>query len=168
MSVRRILLAMTLLAGAAFGQDKSSEPAAKPPGRFYHLEFTVKELDGGKVVNSRSYTMAVITDRRGAGSVRAVEKIRVHPTTTTMELYDVGTNLDCLQAREAEDGLMLELTSDISYLVPTAKETDPIIRQNRWSGYVLVPLKKSAVVFTSADPASKGTLEMDVIATPVN
>jgi len=165
--MERILLVMVLIAGIGFAQDKTAQPAP-PPGKFYHLEFTVKELDGGRVVNSRSYSMSVVTDKRAAGSVRAGEKISVHPTTTSTDLVDIGTSLDCREAKEIGDRLMLDLTSVISYLVSTDKDSNPTIRQNLWSGYVLVPLRKNTVVFTSADPSSKGVLEMDVIATPVN
>jgi hypothetical protein len=168
MTMPRILLVMALIAGVGFGQEKTPQPAAKPPSKFYNLDFTVKELDGGKVVNSRSYSMSVATDTLGSGSVRADERVSVRVVSNNYQTFDVGTNLDCVEAKETGDRLMLRLTSDISYLVPGGNEVAPIVRHNRWSGYSLVPLKRTVVVFTSADPSSKGTLEMDVIATPVN
>ena len=49
-------LALTLLAVTCFGADAV-------PSKFYKLDFVVKEVEGSKVLNARSYSMTVSEDK---------------------------------------------------------------------------------------------------------
>ena len=42
---------MTLMAGACFAQNDGSKSAELP--KYFHLDFVVKELEGGKTINAR-------------------------------------------------------------------------------------------------------------------
>ncbi len=42
-----------------------------------------------------------------------------------------------------------------------------VIRQNRWSSSVIVPLKKPTLIFSSDDPASKRQMQLELTATPL-
>jgi hypothetical protein len=43
----------------------------------------------------------------------------------------------------------------------------PVIRQNRWSSNVVVPLKKPTLIFASDDATSKRQMQLELTAAPV-
>jgi hypothetical protein len=178
MAVCLMAVAMIALTGAAVGQDaaKPAEPRkAETPARFYRVTFTVQEMNTeGKVTNSRSYSMILRTDA-GLNSIRTGARL---PLTTSVDsngkplgwqYEDVGINIDTLNAREIGSKLSFNINASISSVVtpgdPTASK--PVLRNNKWNSYVLVPLGKPAVVFESDDLDSKGSLQMVVKATPI-
>ena len=77
MLTRTFLLAM-IMAGACLGQTEPAKaggaPAAEP--RYFHLDFVIKELEGGKAINARAYAMTVSTDRERT-AVRSGNKVPV-------------------------------------------------------------------------------------------
>src|SRR6266404_3853455 len=88
---------------------------------FYRLDFVVKEVESGKVVNSRSYSSMVAVGSNG--SIRTGGRTPV-PTGTGGGLspltqaqytfYDTGVNIDFKDLRELPDRLALQVTVDIS------------------------------------------------------
>src|SRR5689334_2149403 len=147
----------------SFAQE---ERPVQPP--FYKLDFVVKELDGGKTVNTRAYSSLVSqTDR---GSIRTGNRVPVltAPNTTSFQFYDVGINLDFNVTRELSDRLVLNLTVDINSIIASTETfPPPVTRQNKWSSVVVVPLRKPTTVFSSDDPGSKRQMQVELTATPV-
>ena len=43
----------------------------------------------------------------------------------------------------------------------------PMIRQNRWTSNVVVPLKKPTVIFSSDDLTTKHQMQLELTATPI-
>src|SRR5262245_38725627 len=82
------------------------ERPAQPP--FYKIDIVVKELDGGKAVNSRAYSSLVSQTERG--SIRTGNRVPVStaPNTTSFQYFDVGINLDFKVVRELSDRLALD------------------------------------------------------------
>jgi hypothetical protein len=165
----RILLCSTLLAAACFAQNEAKPPA--PEEKFFHLDFALKEVDGGKTVNARSYTMTVSTEKSAPpaltrNSSRVPVQVQTNPPG--FNSFEVGTNLDCRNVKEISNGLTFILDASITSLASeTGTPAQPIIRTVRWSSPVVVPLRKPTVVFTSDDPSSKRQFQLEVIATPI-
>jgi hypothetical protein len=158
--MKRWMLAMAVAAGICWAQD-----AAKEPPKFYKLEFVVKELDGAKVLSARNYSMQVSTNKGGPGQIRAGSKVRVG-NQTQWTTVDVGTSVDVHEVREVGNDIAFALTAEVSSVLQDNAEATPVIRQNRWSSDVTVPIKKPTVVFASDDNTTKHVMEVEVTATP--
>lgn len=158
--MNRICLVMVALAGSLCLAQTND--AAKEPPKFYKLDFVVKDLEGGKVIAARNYSMIVGSPWGPLQSVRAGSKA---PMGTNSNMIDIGTNIDCGNVRELENSLFFTLSVEVSSILG---ETDPhpIIRQNRWNSLVLVPFRKPTVVFSSDDATTRRVLQLEVTATP--
>jgi len=162
----RFLLAFAL-AAACLGQEAV-------PSKFYKLDFVVKEVEGSKVLNARSYSVTVSLDRscsiRTGGQVAT--PIASMGTIPQFNYREVGVNIDCHHVREAANGLSLDVNADITSVLqePTTPPTippPPVIRHNQWSSTVIVPLKKPTVIFSSDDLTTKHQMQLELMATPI-
>jgi hypothetical protein len=163
------LAAVTLLAGTCFAQNSQ-------PVKYYKLEFVVKELEAGKVLNARAYsiTTASNSDRSSSAcSIRAGSKV---PTPTNpsaaggmnFTFIDVGVNIDCDLITETQNGLAMRLSADISSILQEgAPPAYPVIRQNKWTTNVILPLKKATVISSSDDATSKRQMQLELTVTPI-
>lgn len=161
------------LAGTCFSQDVE-------PAKFYKLDFIVKEIEGTKTLNSRSYSMVAALGNLHT-SIRAGSRVpfssggkkpATGPYTTTTPQYqniDVGVNIDTNGFKEIQNRLSFSITADISSVTPGGDPDipAPIVRQNKWSSTVIVPFKKSTVLFSSDNVDSKSQLELEVTAIPL-
>jgi hypothetical protein len=141
------------------------------PQKFYKLEFVVKEVEGGKVLNARTYSTTVSTDpRESTTQIRAGGKVPYqNPSgdSKNFQYLDLGVNIDCRGIKEVERGLSLYVSADISSVPSDPAAPAAAIRQNRWSSTTLVPLKKPTLVFSSDDPMSKRQMQLEITATPI-
>ena len=155
-----------LVAAIVMGLAQGDKPA-EPPTRYYKLDFVVKEVEGGKTVNSRAYTTTISTERGARTSIRTGSRI---PAPTGKEgsftYLDMGVSFDCGQAKVTGNELAINVTADITS-VADPSSTPPVIRTNRWSGDVLVPVSKATVVFSSEDANSKRQMQLEMTATPI-
>jgi hypothetical protein len=134
----------------------------------------VKELEGGKTINARSYAMTVATDK-GRTSVRTGNRVPVPsgPRTGTagppqnFQYVDVGTNIDCWDAAEIQGQLALMVSAEVSSAVEAPDAPAPVIRQLKWNSPAIVPLRKPTVIFSSDDPSSKRQMQLELTASPV-
>ena len=152
---------VVLAVGLCRAQDAQ---AVKEPAKFYKLDFVVKEVEAGKVLTAKNYSVIVSNGQKGQSEIRAGSKVPVGEPGN-YHMIDVGTNIDCNSVTESHDELSFYLVAEVSSLL---QETDPhpVIRQNRWVSTVIVPLKKPSVVFSSDDNTTKRVMELEVTATP--
>src|SRR5262249_2999327 len=153
------------LAAPALAQ--STEPA-----KFYKLDFVVKEVEGGKVVNSRMFSTmlaATVTGRDpAAASIRAGGRVPVaQGGAGQFSFHDVGVNIDSRDLKEMQGDVSVSIQADISLITQEAAGPAPFTRQNRGAGTVLATIKKPTVVFASDDITSKRQLQLELTATPV-
>jgi hypothetical protein len=164
-------LAMTFLtvvigAGTCLAQTETPRQPEAP--KAYQLDFVLKELEEGKVINSRNYSM-MVTLVAGGGSIRSGDKVPVVTKSGPQAEYtylDVGVNIDCAAVLETQGKLTLNVKADISSAQPDSSR--PLIRNTRWSSNVIVPLRKATVLFTSDDTTSKRRMQLELTAAPVN
>ena len=168
------------------GKASETTKAPEPPVHYYHLEFVVQELgDDGKPVNSRTYSTTINTNRHSSPiSIRTGSRVPIATgassadaakhVDTQFQYIDVGVSFDIRDAyltEEVSDRLAFFLNADISSLASTTRmgspngPEEPVIRQNRWSAPVLIPIGKPTVVFTSDALDSKGGMQVVVTAT---
>lgn len=180
------VLALTGLPKVTAQEDKAEHEESTPktaalrPGGAYRLEFTLSELEDGKKVNTRSYSMLA-----QAGGV--LNKLRIGarvpvPTgggfrpnessalaNTQFQYMDVGMNIDC-RVQEQDGYLVLSTTIDSStFTQPPVQSasvpTQPVVRQLRVDLGTVVSLDKPTLVTSVDDPSSKRRFQLEVTAT---
>lgn len=138
------------------------------PGDFYRLEFVLEELDpGGKPVNSRSFTTTADAVGRRHSSITVGSKIPVTTGADEFQYIDIGTKITASDIHEDGNDLAFNLIADVSSMdapKEVAGFSKPVLRQNVWTGDVLVPVGKPTVVFKSDSLDSKGSMQLEVTA----
>jgi len=161
------LMTLALGAGACFGEDAAAL-------KFYKLDFVVKELDGGKVLNSRSYSAIVSTKPGTSCHIRTNSRLLM-PTSsdgTQFGAYDPGVNIDCGNVMDRQNDLSITVTAEVRSVsqdisASSVAARQPVTRENKWDSTVVIPLKKPTVVFSSDDPTSKHQMQLELTATPI-
>ena len=170
------IIAAMLIAAAALpvcAQTAGVESKdAPPPKSFYQLNFAVREVDGDRVINTRSYSTIASTQINWAESIRAGEKVPFMSSSgnvTQWQQIDVGVGIDCKDLEQVGERLSLRIIANVDG-VAQAVDKDaqhPIIRSNRWDSTVLVSLKQPTIIFSSDDPASTRKMQLQITVTPV-
>lgn len=156
-------LALTLLAGTCFGQNPESS-------KFYKLDFVVKEMEGPKVVNARAYSTIVSTAKSSPPtSIRTGSRVPVPtaPGSAQFNYVEVGVNIDCRSVEEVASELSLLVTADINSTLQESTAVTPVLRSNKWTSMVIVPIGKPIVVFSSDDVTAKRQMQLELTATPI-
>jgi hypothetical protein len=181
-----ILLAVTLgwamLSGAgasaqeptpkAATQPESSEGKTKSQGwdkplEEYRLDFSINEIEDGKKINSRQYSMNLATNE--GNEIKIGTRVPVESKEGEFQYLDVGTSLF---ARIGEMRGQTELTvraETSSFAMPESnsekRDLHPIIRQLKMGGTALLPLTKTVVIGSADDPNSKREFQLEVTVT---
>lgn len=136
--------------------------------KFYKLDFVIKEVEGGKAVNARTYSMTVSTEKGMRGAVRTGSKLPVQTPGGGTNFYDVGVNIDVSNVQDMGADLAMVINADLSTAQPSEVPTGPsVIRSNRWSSPAIVALKRPSVVFSSDDLTTKRQMQLEVTAAPM-
>ena len=156
------LLVTVMMAGACLAED------ATPPPKFYKLDFVVKEVEGTKVVNARTYSVTASDEKPGTCSIRTGTKVP-YSTGKDYTYLDVGVNIDCRNLRETPAGLSAWVNAEVSSVATESTMTPerPFVRQVKWGSFVVVPLKKPTVIFYSDDLTDKHQTQLELTATPI-
>ena len=157
-----LLLALAMTAAACLAQDNDK---SEPP-KFYRLDFVVKELEGAKTVNSRSYY--TIGSSHGKGEIRTGSRVPFESSPGQWQQIDVGTNFDCGPVKETQAGVWLYVIAEVSSLLDeAAASAHPTTRNNKWLSEVTLPVGKATAIFSSDDVASKRQMVVELTATPI-
>lgn len=156
---------------------KSPKPAAeeskpKPdqrekPVQPYRLDFSVNELENGKKINSRHYSIDLTAG--SANQIKIGTRVPVEWGSAQLQYIDVGTNI-WANLRESANDLQLEVRSDVSNLdMDSAHDHNamsaPIVRQIQINGSTLFVTGKVIVLGAVDDPNSNREFQLEVIAT---
>ena len=156
-----------------------------PHEHFYHLDFVVEDLNAeGKVVNSRNYSTAVSTDTRRTMSIRSGSKIPIATGSYSggdgkdvasslvnlqYQYEDVGANFDINNVHEVSNQLAFDVTATLSSVAEALDPHlhEPVIRENKWEAWVLIPVGKQSAIFNADSVDSKGSTRVLVTATAI-
>jgi hypothetical protein len=182
------LLSITLAAIFALGtatsraQESGSPKAAEAPKPLpaYHLDFSLNELEGGKKINNRQYSMDLIALREGDRNVRFSygkdlkigTRVPVETDQGKMEYLDIGTKIYCMAMVDETGQITLDARAEVSSLVPRS-DTDtyhpasrnPVVRQVSIQASAAVTPGKPTSLGTVDDPDSKRQFQLEVIVT---
>ena len=160
--MKRVLLLSLIFAVYAWGQTPQE------PEHFYKLDFVVKELDGGKVLNSRNY---MVTGSSGKlfSTVRSGSQITT-PVPGTVgaqkSTQRVGVDITCRELKDVGGKLQLYLDINLSSLIPDQPTDTPAVwRNTSFGGTTLVSTGKPTVIFSADDNTTKHTFQIQLTAT---
>jgi hypothetical protein len=151
---------------AAQETAKSNEDQLKPANYSYKVEFTVNELDGGKKINSRSYSMQMlaqpIPNRQPPWSetkrLRVGSKVPYATGTESkgVQYMDVGMDIDCRLMPMGNGKVGIGTAWEYSSLGgEQGHDTqNPVVRHVRSEVEAVVPLDKPTVISEVDDVAS--------------
>ena len=122
LAIATLTAALTTAAGVGQLRAQESTPAkpapeATEPGHAYKLDFSVIEIDDGKKVNSRQYSMNLSTG--DANEVKIGTRVPVEAKQGEFQYIDVGTSIWC-RLRDRKDvawlgnDVLLNLRAEIS------------------------------------------------------
>jgi hypothetical protein len=181
---RFVFIVLTLLvATAVIAQDNKpeSKPARNDFGwarNPYRLDYTIKEMEDGKVVNTRTYSLAMQSaEERGRsfGEVKTGTRVPISTSvsakegTPQIQYLDVGINISAQLYVLENSNLLLSGNVEISTLA-TGNESvgaggAPIIRQIKSNTTSEVIAGKANQIAALDDPISKHRFLIEVTPT---
>ena len=168
-SVLALGLILGKTAGVGFAQEASNSPAkpepqeAAKPLDAYRLDFSVNEMEDGKRINSRQYSMNLNGD--DGNEIRIGTRVPVEAKQGEFQYLDVGTKIYCRLA-ERKGQLELHVRAEISnFAVPEQGQehnAHPVLRQLNINASTVALLNKPMTVGSVDDPNSRRQFQLDV------
>jgi hypothetical protein len=129
----------------------------------YRLDFSINELEDGKKINTRQYSMNL--NGNDSNDLKIGTKVPIEAKEGQFEYIDVGTNISArMQSRNGQVEVFVH--TDISnFAVPQQAQGHdpyPVIRQLKISGSTLAVLGKPMVIGSVDDPNSKRQFQVEV------
>lgn len=164
-------LFFTLIAGGVkkTPAQESSAPKAIPETEkavnAYRLDFSVNEIEDGKKINTRQYSMNLNAD--DANEIKIGTRVPVEGKQGEFQYLDVGTNIWC-RIGERANGLPLSVRAEISnFALPDEQRQTarPVLRQLSIKASTVAQLGKPMVVGSVDDPNSKRQFQLEVTVT---
>jgi hypothetical protein len=181
--MRKILAVTAVLAFMMCGglpsraQEETSETIANAnaakeahgqPVHAYRLDFSVNELEDGKKINTRQYSMNLTAG--DADEIKIGTRVPVDSGPGTFQYLDVGTNIWCRIVERAE-GIPLTVRADVTNLAvsdqASGHDSHPIVRQFKINASILAQVGKPMVVGSVDDPNSKRQFQLEVTVSKV-
>ena len=171
------LMAVLMLAPAlmrATPQDSAAQKKATDgpePGHSYRLDFTISELEDGKKINSRQYSINLNSGDQN--EIKIGTRVPVEAKQGEIQYLDIGTNIWCRLRDRADiawlsNDVMLQVRSDLSnFAIPEqqVQSTRPVIRQVKIDSSAIATVGKQMVVGSADDPNSKRQFQLEVMVT---
>jgi len=171
-----LIIAFTLWSGLhqAWAQEPDSSPKAaeqktqKPPELWeaYRLDFSISELEDGKRINTRQYSMNL--NENDSNDLKIGSRVPVEGKQGEVQYIDVGTNIDArTQTRNGQMKLFVHAEMSNFAIPEQAQGHDPrpVIRQLKIGGSTVVVLGKPMVLGVVDDPNSKRQFQIEVTVT---
>jgi hypothetical protein len=170
------LLALGFMLGPAVrtgcSQDTSNSPAkpesqeAAKPIEAYRLDFSVNEMEDGKRINTRQYSMNL--NANDGNEVKIGTRVPVEAKQGEFQYLDVGTSIFG-KLSERRGQLELSVRAELSnFAIPEqgqGHDSHPVLRQLKINASTLALLGKPMVVGSVDDPNSKRQFQLEVTAT---
>jgi len=174
MRTRRIILAGILgvvsswSATACRAQETAKPQSETQPKRLdsainpYHVEFALTELEDGKKINTRHYSVNINAGKHEAVKIVTQIPLEAHGDVTYI---DVGTDINC-NLTERENGLGLEAFAKVSSFA--THTSPPVLRQFIIQGSTVTVVGKSIVIGSVDDPDSNHQFQLEATVTKLN
>jgi hypothetical protein len=151
------------------GPSKPTDDQEKAQGA-YRLDFLVSELEDGKKINSRQYSMNLKSP--DANEIKIGTRVPVEVKQGEMQYLDVGTNIWCRLKDQSENASLgnnvaLNVRAELSnFSMPDqTMNTHPTIRQMKIEASTIAAVGRPMVLGSADDPNSKRQFQLDVTVT---
>jgi hypothetical protein len=164
-------LISTLMAGGVWKAAAQQADAEKPakvekPLSAYRLDFSVNELEDGKKINTRQYSMNLNSD--GSNELKIGSRVPVQSKQGEFEYIDVGTSI-WSKIEDRNGAVDVSVRAEISNFAnpeqTSGHEMLPLLRQLKISAGTLALLGKPTLIGSVDDPNSKRQFQLEVTAT---
>jgi hypothetical protein len=170
--VTAALVLVTIAVGDSRKASAQEAGAAKAPEaerQAYRVDFSVNEMEDGKKINSRQYSMNVAAGDNH--EIKIGTRVPIEEKAGEFSYLDVGTNLWC-RLRDRSDvawlgnaAVLLSVRSEVSnFAVPDQQGHNmrPLLRQLKIEASTVAQLGKPLVVGSVDDPNSKRQFQLEV------
>jgi hypothetical protein len=152
--------------------EKSTEEKAKsrPPIEQYHLDFSINEIEDGKKINSRQYSMNLDTNE--SNEIKIGTRVPVEVKEGETQYIDMGTNIFARIGEDRDQTPELTVRAEMSSLATDSnpavnRDSRPVIRQLKMGGTVLLPVSKPVIIGSADDPNSRRQFQLEVAMTKI-
>jgi hypothetical protein len=144
-------------------KPRAEDPKKMPMGA-YRVDISINELEDGKKVNARQYSMNLRGDDRNQLSIGT--QVPVEKEEGKFEYMDVGTEVYC-QLLETAEGLALQVRASISHIggAPEQIGRHPVVRRFKIAGSGLLQPGKPLSLGSVDDPNSKRQFQLEATVT---
>jgi hypothetical protein len=142
-------------------QDSKAERSSERKVAAYRLDFSINELEDGKRINERHYSMKTLDTFQ---ELKIGTRVPVEAEHGSFQYLDVGTNIRC-RVFDSQGSPGLDVKVEISnFALPDQAKggSQPIVRQMVISGSTLVTLDKPMLIGVVDDPNSKRQFQLEV------
>jgi len=157
----------------------AAQEAPKHLQKIYKVVFLIYEVEDGKKINERTYTLPVtsVDGNPRDSTMRVGTRVPIATTAATSDkavwqYIDIGLNIDC-SVTEQGDKFIVHGGIVLSSLAIPEQGTDPrsggnpVVREVRENFTTLVPPGKPTLVTTMDDINSKKRTQVEITATKV-
>ncbi len=170
-SIVLALIAVAMLMPLALAQDEKAKPASSgEEWKYYKLDFLVRELEDGKTVNTRTYTL--MTKSNDWQQLRVGTRVPVlQGKMEQINYVDVGLQVDCrIQGDRNTETPALVTKAEISSFAINDQDKQisanaPIIRRVQMNATSPLVLGKPMVISGADELGSKHRFQLEVTAT---
>lgn len=167
-----IVLGMLLYAASLLTQAQTTTTegaAAKKQATPYRVDFSINELERGKILNTRHYSIDLTAGNQQA--LKIGTRMPVHTEEGKMQYIDVGTSITAV-IRDWVTPNVLDVSADISsFATPDDSRQEsnpPLLRQMRITGSTILTPGKPITIGTVDDPNSNREFQLVVTATKLD
>jgi len=139
---------------------ETSEPAVA-----YRLDYSVNELDDGKKINTRQYSMNL--NAGDANSIKIGARVPVEAKSGEFQYLDIGTDI-WSRLKERANTLTLEVRAEVSSIGAPDQQSQasrPIVRRVQINASTVVLAGKPMTLGVVDDPSSKRQFQLEVTVT---
>jgi len=169
-----LLVAMAgWLPARAQEKDETKKPAAAEtrPVHYYRLEFTIRELQDKKVVNTRNYSM-IVADNGVMTIQKSGARLPVQTGNGAWQYVDIGVQLRTRIRAEGENPMLVSTIEFSSPALPeqgitsaTLAKEQPVLRQANADISAPIIVGKPMVIASMDDPSLPRRFEIEVTPT---
>jgi hypothetical protein len=152
------------------GQETPKKDSPEPVQKFYKVSYLIYELENGKKINERSYTLP--TGGEGAKTrdswIKVGTRVPVTLKDNQTSYLDVGLNIDCNVGEQADKFIVYTDLEITSFAMPQqgtdipASGGNPVLRSVRQHFATPVTPGKPGLVTSMDDINSKRRLQVEV------
>jgi hypothetical protein len=171
MIVAEFILAAMFVVGFEQARAQDSAPAKTAPTaervvNAYRLDFSVNEVEDGKKINSRQYSMDLNSD--SSNELKIGTRVPVETKEGEFQYLDVGTNL-WSRLEDHTGQINLVVRAEISnFAIPDQNQDHnarSLIRQVKIDGSTVATPGKPMLIGSVDDPNSKKQFQLEVTLT---